>query len=787
MSRCSRAAHPWAALVVVVAVLGWLAATASVALAHAELDRADPPPGSTVPQAPASLRLHFSEQPDGSFSRVQVLNAQRQEVDTGDSHIAADDPLSIVVSLPVGLPDGVYTVAWRTLSAVDGHEVSGAYPLVFGSAPVGTPVTAASTESGFAPETAVARWWFYVSAATLLGSLVAWLFVISPLGPSVRAAGGVPSRRARRVALVAGVSLVLATLYGAVAQAASAADVSMLQVFGQPLVDLLTRGRYPLIWWPRLGLAVLAVIVMAVARMNRRAVWLAVVAAAGALLTNSFTSHGAALASGAYLATAIDWIHLTATSTWIGGLVSLIFVLPAARAAAGTQEQRVFARAIRRFTFLALPAVVVIAATGTFQAWLEVGSFDALGGTDYGRDLLVKVALFLVMVSLGAVNFLVLERSLLKLAGKASPAFGRAGRYLTWTVRAEVAIALVVLGVTAVLTGLAPARQDYAQQQSGEAAGGPVDKKIDLGSGVTAEMIITPAAVGQNTFTVNLPDVDPSTVDRVQLNLTYLDSDLGTQPLELIHSPDANTSWTAQATALSQPGSWQSELLLRRRGLDDLRSALRFSVSGTGAPQQTSSANAAYPLLPSPPISAAYALGALGIGITLLGLARPGRRAWRDRGAMAAAGLLAVGCGGYVYAQEQRNGVPLDVVNVRNPISPDATSIASGKAVYDQYCAVCHGDTGRGDGPGGLRLVPRPADLRVHMAAGHTDGQLFYWVSYGFPGTAMPAWKDRLSEEQRWDVINYIRTFADSNPLAPPPPSTVPNIVPSPSSSATPY
>jgi copper transport protein len=109
-------------------------------------------------------------------------------------------------------------------------------------------------------------------------------------------------------------------------------------------------------------------------------------------------------------------------------------------------------------------------------------------------------------------------------------------------------------------------------------------------------------------------------------------------------------------------------------------------------------------------------------------------------------------------------GVLFDVATVRDPIAPDEQSLAAGRDVYSTHCETCHGETGRGDGLAGLRLVPRPADLRLHMGPGvHTDGELFYWVSYGFPNSAMPAWKDILSEEDRWHVINYVRaTFGNS-------------------------
>jgi mono/diheme cytochrome c family protein len=83
--------------------------------------------------------------------------------------------------------------------------------------------------------------------------------------------------------------------------------------------------------------------------------------------------------------------------------------------------------------------------------------------------------------------------------------------------------------------------------------------------------------------------------------------------------------------------------------------------------------------------------------------------------------------------------------------------------LYEQNCATCHGATGRGDGPLAVALNPRPADFRVHMEAGHSDGELYAWVAKGVPGTAMPAFEDRLSETDRWHIINYIRGFASQS------------------------
>ncbi len=95
-------------------------------------------------------------------------------------------------------------------------------------------------------------------------------------------------------------------------------------------------------------------------------------------------------------------------------------------------------------------------------------------------------------------------------------------------------------------------------------------------------------------------------------------------------------------------------------------------------------------------------------------------------------------------------------------LSPACTaSVDDGHTLYLTNCLPCHGVSGKGDGPAGRALNPAPADLIQHAAPGvHTDGQLFDWITNGYPGSAMPAFKDQLTDRQRWEIINFLRTLA---------------------------
>jgi len=100
---------------------------------------------------------------------------------------------------------------------------------------------------------------------------------------------------------------------------------------------------------------------------------------------------------------------------------------------------------------------------------------------------------------------------------------------------------------------------------------------------------------------------------------------------------------------------------------------------------------------------------------------------------------------------------PVAAKEIKNPFTGDA-SIAKGKSIYVTRCVVCHGTTGAGDGPAGKALTPPAANHTADYVQNQTDGEIFWKISEG--RGAMVGWKLILSEEDRWAVVNYIRTLA---------------------------
>jgi putative copper export protein/mono/diheme cytochrome c family protein/peroxiredoxin len=94
---------------------------------------------------------------------------------------------------------------------------------------------------------------------------------------------------------------------------------------------------------------------------------------------------------------------------------------------------------------------------------------------------------------------------------------------------------------------------------------------------------------------------------------------------------------------------------------------------------------------------------------------------------------------------------------LRSPVRYAASSIAHGATLFEEHCASCHGAYGYGDGPASASLPVRPANLTGENLARRRDGDLYWWLTHGIPGTPMPGFGDRLSEGERWDLINFLR------------------------------
>ena len=101
----------------------------------------------------------------------------------------------------------------------------------------------------------------------------------------------------------------------------------------------------------------------------------------------------------------------------------------------------------------------------------------------------------------------------------------------------------------------------------------------------------------------------------------------------------------------------------------------------------------------------------------------------------------------------------------KNPVPADGPSIDAGKKAYLSNCLACHGAAGKGDGPAAIACNPKPHDLSDPKIAAQTDGELFWKITQG--KAPMPSYRKLLSDTDRWNVVNYVRTIA-------PPPAPAP-------------
>lgn len=419
-------------------------------LFHTELIGAYPAADSAHASEIREVRLRFSTAVQPALSTI-VLRGPGGDVDTGILEaVAGTGDAEIHVTLPAPLPPGAYTVEWRS-AGPDSHVIEGSYGFsvtrpaaVVRPSPVepvaepqeAPPATGSGT--GPTPGTVGEGWLYLLSLVGMVGTVAFRLAVVGPFGrPEERAEVAARIGRGTRVLAVLAVGLGLCMLpVRLLAQARRVAGPqgSTLEaaghVLGSPWGSAWTLGASG-------TLLFLVGLLSGRGKPAARAPWL--VAGLGALLVAMGPAlSGHAAAAGPALV-AVDTVHVLAGGVWLGGLACLVLVGIPGAARAG--EASTLAPLTARFSAMALPAVIVLVASGVTNAVDRI-TLGELFGSAYGRTLLLKVAVVVGALSLGFYNWRVVR-----------PALEQEGRpgLLRIPASLELVAGLVVLAVTAAL------------------------------------------------------------------------------------------------------------------------------------------------------------------------------------------------------------------------------------------------------------------------------------------------------------------------------------------------
>jgi copper transport protein len=480
--------------------------------AHSFVKSTKPEAGSHVSKAPEAIFIQFDEPVELAFGGIEVLDRSGDQAHVGEAEYASQDRSAIRIGLASALGNGRYTVEWSVV-AQDGHRREGRFsfrldqptppsPAATPEATTTPPATPVSPGMGGPPAAGeepdvegagslprvlfgITRWVLFVSLFLLVGlgsfGLALWPLSATPTRPPQVDQSF--SARWGRIMVGSWLAALGASAVSLVLEGALAAEVPLGEAASGQILGPLLGTRFGVVTAARLGLlVVLGALLLGMRTGRARRVFApaearpSVGAAAApaplpwgslsvgallaiAVLTSVSLAGHAGTSSPMLLGMSTDVAHLAAGALWTGGLVALVGVaMPATRDRADGERVGILAPVVSRFSTMAMVCVAVIVATGVVRGWMEIRTIPGLTGRAYGISLLVKVAVVIPLIALGAINNRWTKPRIRRAAADAtSTGLGsRALRTLRRLVLSEVLLAAVVIAVTAILVDLPP-------------------------------------------------------------------------------------------------------------------------------------------------------------------------------------------------------------------------------------------------------------------------------------------------------------------------------------------
>ena len=512
-------------------------AAAPSASAHAILQESSPANDEVVRVSPPAVTLKFNEAVETAFGSIRVYNCGGERVDSGK--VSRPDQESVSVLVGNRLPRGSYTVTWRVISA-DSHPVAGAFVFHVGKASRGgecKQVFGKGTPRNVEALFKFVRALDFALVMLVLGGAVALAAVLASAAAALRS-------RLYRILGGLALGLIVAGILCIVLQGAVAGGFGLTDAFRWSTVDSVLQTNFGKAFLFQLAFAGGAAVLALVASRVNEVGWVVLIPAVCLLPTLSAAGH--ARTSGA-VAFVNDVIHLTAGSVWVGGLAFTLLALMLA----GEDRWPLASRAVPRFSILAVGSVVVLIAAGTVRGYQEVRAWHGLWDTTYGQLLLVKIALVLPLLALGAYN----NRFAVPRLKKQIASLAERRRFLR-AAGVELAIMATVLGVTAVLVTEPPAKASVKPPKY-------ISSNAPIGN-LEVNYLFEPAKTGSNVIHLYFftPQGIPAGVANAKMSATLPSAGIG--PLRIPLQRIVPSHYTTSNGVFPQAGDWQVRIEIRQ-------------------------------------------------------------------------------------------------------------------------------------------------------------------------------------------------------------------------------
>ncbi|MBO1000219.1 copper resistance protein CopC [Bacillus sp. SD075] len=510
---------------------------------HATVISSNPSPNEALDTLPEKISIQFSENIQPAFHSLEVFSQDGDKIQIQDSTISAQSDKILEAKWRGTINEGIYYIKWRVISS-DGHPIEGTIPFQFGDSARLSDQDNSKVNASFPNSiNVILQSLQYICFAALTGVL---FFRLSLMKDSRLFEA---SRRIRLYLWLSYAGLAFSIFCSLPLKVTIDAGVGWTDAFKVGYIkEVLNATNYGTVWIIEVLIMLLLFLVlyfMLENSLNKSLPFLSFIIIASLMICKAFTGHTAAVPN-QVLAVLMDFLHLLSTALWIGGLMSLLVILPglADRQAVQEDKKTFYWSIIQKFSKWAFLFVLILVVSGIYSSLQHVPTIHSLFNTTYGQLLLAKIGLMLIMVVLGGIHFL---------RGK------KQTKKLGYSVGMEFGLGIVILLVAALLTNV----------QTAMSSPGPIEKTIRTEENNEVTLRVTPNEVGDNLIQVNLSNKGEPIAEIEQLTITMQPLDSPRSELKL-QMKEKNTGTFTSKSILTMPGKWNIHVHGLTESLDSI-------------------------------------------------------------------------------------------------------------------------------------------------------------------------------------------------------------------------